>query len=278
MTLRSLLFVPGDRPDRMEKAIGLGADALILDLEDAIALAGKAMARTMVANRLSAARDHGVTLIVRINPLDSGFAADDLDAILPCHPDAIMLPKAEGAASIDALYTMYPVLPPIIPLAAETPAALFELGSFGRCAHRLCGLTWGAEDMAAGVGATANRDATGAFLAPYQITRSLTLFAAHAAGVPAIDTVYPDIHDKTGLATYAAAAARDGFSGMMAIHPGQIAIINAAFTPNDEQIAHARAIVDAFAAQPGAGVLQINGKMIDTPHLKQAERLLTRLR
>lgn len=278
MTLRSLLFVPGDRPDRMEKAVGLGADALILDLEDAVAPANKAAARTMVLERLKAPRDHGVTMIVRINPIDSGLAADDIAAIMPGRPDIIMLPKAEGAAAIAALDALHPALPPIIPLAAETPGGLFDLGTMRQCAGRLAGLTWGAEDMAAGVGATANRDAGGLFLPPYQLARSLALFAAHAAGVAAIDTVYPDIQDRDGLIAYAAAAARDGFSGMMAIHPAQVAIINAAFTPTDDQVAHARAIVDAFAANPGAGVLKIGGKMIDAPHVKQAERLLSRLR
>lgn len=278
MTLRSLLFVPGDRPDRMEKAVGLGADALILDLEDAVAPANKAAARTMVLERLKAPRDHGVTMIVRINPVDSGLAAEDIAAIMPGRPDIIMLPKAEGAAAIAALDALHPALPPIIPLAAETPGGLFDLGTMRQCAGRLAGLTWGAEDMAAGVGATANRDAAGLFLPPYQLARSLALFAAHAAGVAAIDTVYPDIQDRDGLTAYAAAAARDGFSGMMAIHPAQVAIINAAFTPTDDQVAHARAIVDAFAANSGAGVLKIGGKMIDAPHVKQAERLLARLR
>ena len=278
MTLRSLLFVPGDRPDRMEKAVGLGADALILDLEDAVAPANKAAARAMVLERLKAPRNHGVTMIVRINPIDSGLAADDIAAIMPGRPDIIMLPKAEGAAAIAALDALRPALPPIIPLAAETPGGLFDLGTMRKCAGRLAGLTWGAEDMAAGVGATANRDAAGLFLPPYQLARSLALFAAHAAGVAAIDTVFPDIQDRDGLIAYAAAAARDGFSGMMAIHPAQVAIINAAFTPTDDQVAHARAIVDAFAANPGAGVLKIGGKMIDAPHVKQAKRLLARRR
>lgn len=278
MILRSLLFVPGDRPDRMAKALNLGADALIFDLEDAVAPASKAEARQMVADRLGAERGHGVTLVVRINPLDSGFAEDDLKAVLPHRPDAIMLPKAEGAAAIEALVAMDRAMPPIIMLAAETPGGVFELGSLRRCADRLAGITWGAEDMAAAVGASANRDAQGLFLPPYQMARSLTMFAAAAAGVPAIDTVYPDFRDTEGLAAYAQAAARDGFSGMMAIHPSQVPIINDAFTPGEEQVAHARAILDAFRANPGAGVLQIGGKMIDAPHVRQAERLLARIR
>ncbi|MBP6112118.1 MAG: CoA ester lyase [Sphingobium sp.] len=277
MVMRSLLFVPGDRPDRMEKALGLGADALIFDLEDAVAPSRKRDARMMVAERLAAARNHRMMLIVRINPLDSAFAKEDLDAILAHRPDAIMLPKAEGAASIEVLTAMHPEMPPIIPLAVETPAALFELGSLRRCAAKLAGITWGAEDLATALGARTNRDMQGEFLAPYQLTRSLTLFAAAAAGVPAIDTVYPDFRDLEGLATYAQAAARDGFSGMMAIHPSQIAIINTAFTPSEDDVTHARAILDAFRANPDAGVLQVNGKMIDAPHVKQAERLLARI-
>lgn len=275
--MRSLLFVPGDRADRMEKAIGLGADALILDLEDAVAPAAKAAARQLVAARLGAPRDHGVTLIVRINPLDSGLTQEDLAAILPCRPDAIMLPKTEGRASIAALTAMAQNLPPIIPIAVETTAALFELGSLRHCANALGGLTWGAEDLATGLGATTNRDEAGLFLPPYQLARCFTLYAAQAAGIAAIDTVYPNIGDLDGLRAYASAAARDGFSGMMAIHPAQVPVINAAFTPGAEQIAHARAIVEAFAANPGVGVLRIDGRMIDAPHVKQAERLLARL-
>jgi citrate lyase subunit beta/citryl-CoA lyase len=270
--LRSLLFVPGDRPDRMAKACGSGADALILDLEDAVAADAKDHARTAIAAFLAEPRR--IPLFVRVNPLDSGLIADDLAAVLPAQPDGIVLPKAEGAASLAALDAMLTGEVRILPIASETPAAVFTLGSYGGVTPRLCGLTWGAEDLPAAIGAVSAREADGSYTAPYQLARSLTLFGAHAAGVPAIETVYPDFRDLEGLAAYAARGRRDGFSGMMAIHPSQVAIINAAFTPSADEIAHARAIVDLFAAHPGAGALSLNGKMFDAPHLKAARRLL----
>jgi citrate lyase subunit beta/citryl-CoA lyase len=277
MRLRSLLFVPGDRPERMEKALGLGADALILDLEDAVAADARPKARGMVADFLSATTDRTVKLFVRVNPLDSEDIGLDLRAIAPGKPDGIVFPKAEGAASIEALgnrMAARELFVPILPIASETPAAVFQLGHYGTVAHRLCGLTWGAEDLPAAIGAATSREEDGSYTAPYEIARALTLFGAHAAGVPAIETVFPAFRDLDGLARYAGRAARDGFTGMMAIHPAQIAPINAAFTPSEQAVAHARAVVAAFAANPGAGALQLDGRMIDAPHLKQARRTL----
>jgi len=273
--LRSLLFVPGDRPERMEKALSLGADALILDLEDAVALAAKPAARAAVAAFLAAERR--ATLFVRVNPLDSGLIDDDLAAILPGRPDGIMLPKAEGAPSLAALDAKLTGDTLILPIASETPAAIFAMGSYGGVTPRLCGLTWGAEDLPAAIGAQTSREPDGSYTAPYQLARSLTLFGAHAAGVPAIETVYPDFRDLDGLAAYAARGRRDGFTGMMAIHPTQVPVINAAFAPNEAEIAHARAVVALFAANPGAGALSLDGKMVDAPHLKSAQRLLASL-
>lgn len=272
--LRSLLFVPGDRPDRMAKAAMLDADALILDLEDSVTLAAKAAARAAVAAFLAEPRRQ--LLFVRINPLDSGLAGDDLAATLPANPDGIVLPKAEGSASLAALDAQLTGDMLILPIATETPAAVFALGSYGGVTTRLCGLTWGAEDLPAGIGASTSREADGSYTAPYQLARSLTLFAAHAAGVPAIETVYPDFRDLEGLAAYAARGRRDGFTGMMAIHPSQVPVINAAFSPSVEEIARAQAIVDLFAAHPGAGALSLDGKMIDAPHLKAARAILAR--
>ena len=272
MRLRSLLFVPGDRPERMVKALGLGADALILDLEDSVAPAGKVSARGHVATFLAEPRT--VPLFVRINPLDSGLSDDDLAAVLPGKPDGVMLPKAEGAASLAALDAKLSGDIAILPIATETPAAIFALGSYGGVTQRLVGLTWGAEDLPAAIGAATSREADGSYTAPYQLARSLTLFGAHAAGVAAIETVYPDFRDLDGLAAYAARGRRDGFTGMMAIHPSQVAVINAAFTPSVEERAKAQAIVDLFAANPGAGALQLNGRMVDAPHLKAATALL----
>jgi citrate lyase subunit beta/citryl-CoA lyase len=273
--LRSLLFVPGDRPERMEKALSLGADALILDLEDAVTPAAKPTARAAIAAFLAAPRR--MTLFVRVNPLDSGLIDDDLAAILPHHPDGIMLPKAEGADSLRALDARLSGDIMILPIASETAAAIFTMGSYGGVTPRLAGLTWGAEDLPAAIGAATSREADGSFTAPYQLARSLALFGAHAAGVPAIETVYPDFRDLDGLAAYAARGRRDGFTGMMAIHPAQIAVINAAFTPSEAEIAHARAVVALFAANPGAGALSLDGKMVDAPHLKSAQRLLASL-
>lgn len=274
MKLRSLLFVPGDRPERIEKALGLGADALIIDLEDAVSFAKKAEARVATGELLDRPRDHGVTLFVRINPLDSDHVEQDLALVRAHRPDGLVLPKAEGARSIAALLDTFPDAPPILPIATETPAAIFTLGSYGEVSSRLTGVTWGAEDLPAAIGAATSRDAEGRLLPPYEMARALTLFAAHAAGVAAIETVFPDFRNNEGLAAYAGAAARDGFTGMMAIHPAQIAVINAAFTPTEAQIAHARAVVAAFEANPGAGALQLEGKMIDAPHLKQAKHIL----
>lgn len=276
MRLRSLLFVPGDRPDRFAKAAASGADALILDLEDAVAASAKADARAAVADWLG--EPAAVPRFVRINPVDGALTVGDLDALVGTRPDGIVVPKAEGAATIARIDTLLAERGladlPLLPIATETPAAIFQLGSYAGVGHRLAGLTWGAEDLPAAIGATTAREDDGRYTAPYELARSLTLFGAHAAGVAAIDTVYPAIRDEAGLAAYAARAARDGFTGMMAIHPAQVAGINAAFTPTPEAIARAQAIVDAFTAQPDAGALQVDGRMVDAPHLKQARRVL----
>lgn len=280
MRLRSLLFVPGDRPDRFEKAANSGADAIILDLEDSVSLTNKEAARAAVADYLNGERS--TFTLVRVNPLDSHHTAADIAAVIGARPDAIMLPKAEGAASIAQLDTLIRTgsddgasLPPILPIATETPHAIFTLGSYREVKDRLIGLTWGAEDLPAAIGAVTSREDDGHYTAPYQIARSLTLFAAHGAGTAAIDTVFPAIKDIEGLARYAARARRDGFHGMMAIHPAQVEAINTAFHPTIEELERAQAIVQAFADHPQAGVLQINGKMIDAPHLKQARHILS---
>ncbi|MDZ7873344.1 MAG: CoA ester lyase [Rhizobium sp.] len=272
MRLRSLLFVPGDRPDRMEKALGCGADALILDLEDSVTLDAKPAARLAAAGFLRQTKGR-IPLLVRINPLDSGLLDDDLAAILEVPPDGLVLPKAEGASTVEALSAKAPGIP-ILPIATETPAAIFQLGSYTSVSDRLVGLTWGAEDLPAAIGALGARDETGRYTAPYELARSLTLFGAHAAGVAAIETVYPALADADGLAAYARRARFDGFNGMMAIHPAQVPVINQAFTPSAKELAEAQAIVDAFAANPDQGALRFAGRMIDAPHLKQAKRLL----
>lgn len=275
MKLRSLLFVPGDRPDRMEKALRSGADALILDLEDSVAPAAKPEARRHVAEFLNS--NSTAKLWVRINPLDGEEADRDLAAILSSHPDGIVLPKAEGGASVGELTRRLTergnATAQILAIATETPAAIFQLGSYGGL-KRLAGLTWGAEDLPAAIGAATSREPDGRYTPPYELARSLCLFGAAAAGVAPIETVYPAFRDVDGLALYAARARRDGFAGMMAIHPDQVPVINAAFTPSEAEMAHARAVVAAFEAHPGAGTLALDGRMIDRPHLLQAQRTL----
>lgn len=284
MRLRSLLFVPGDRPERFAKAAQSGADAIIIDLEDSVVLDNKAKARDAAAEWLSGGRK-GVRTFIRVNPENSHMTQDDLNAVLPYLPDAIVLPKAEGARSVNWLCTLAAATadapagdaPPILPIATETPGGVFDLGSMRDVASHLIGITWGAEDLPASMGAITSRETNGHYTAPYELARSLTLFAAHAAHVAAIDTVFPAFGDEAGLADYVARAARDGFTGMMAIHPAQVAIINAGFTPSLPQIEDAQAIINAFAANPAAGVLQVNGKMVDAPHLKSALALLNRM-
>jgi citrate lyase subunit beta/citryl-CoA lyase len=275
MKLRSLLFVPGDRPDRMRKAFAAGADALILDLEDAVALSAKAEARRHVAEFIRAVG--GSRIWVRVNPLDSAECERDLDAVVGERPHGIVLPKAEGGHHVEDLARRLTergnVSAQILAIATETPAAIFGLGSYGG-AKRLAGLTWGAEDLPAAIGAATSREEDGSFTAPYEIARSLCLFGAAAAGVMPIETVYPAFKDMEGLAAYAARARRDGFTGMMAIHPAQVPVINDAFTPSEAEVAHARAVVAAFEADPGAGALSLDGRMIDRPHLVQARRIL----
>ena len=275
MRLRSLLFVPGDRPDRMEKALKSGADALILDLEDSVAATAKPEARRAVAAFLAA--NESARLWVRINPLDSDEADKDLQALLPAHPDGLVLPKAEGGASVAELARRLAqrgnVTARILAIGTETPAAIFGLGTYG--GHkRLAGLTWGAEDLPAAIGAATSREEDGSFTTPYEIARALCLFGAAAAGVAPIETVYPAFRDLDGLAAFAGRARRDGFTGMMAIHPDQVAVINRAFTPSEAELSHARAVVAALAANPEAGALSLDGRMIDRPHLVQAQRLL----
>ena len=273
MKLRSLLFVPADRPHRFTKAASSGADAIILDLEDSVGSDRKEFARDAVRKWLECGQF--ANSFVRINPLDSGLTASDLAAVLPARPRGLILPKAEGAASIYTLIELASTsLPLILPIATETAAAVFELGSYRSVAKHLAGLTWGAEDLPAAIGAVSAREDDGSYTAPYELVRSLTLFGAHAAGVPAIETVFPSIDDPHGLARYVRRARRDGFTGMMAIHPSQIPEINFGFKPSQAEISLSREIVEAFAAEPHAGALKLNGKMIDRPHLLQAERIL----
>ena len=276
--LRSLLFVPGDRPERMEKALGSGADALILDLEDSVVPARKQQARREVAAFLARSAG-GVPRFVRINALGSGLAEADLAMVMAAGPDGLVLPKSQGAESVrelDRMLAPFGADLPILPIATETPQALLGLGGYGAVARRLAGLTWGVEDLSAAVGASSARESDVNFTEPYRWVRSLTLFAAAAAEVAPIETVFPAFQNLSGLGEYARRGMRDGFAGMLAIHPGQVPVINEAFTPSAQSLEHARAIVALFQTNPGAGVLSLNGAMVDAPHLKQALRLLSR--
>jgi len=273
--MRSLLFVPADSERKLARANKSGADVVILDLEDGVAQTAKAGARDLAAAFLAGERGRP-SVYVRINDLASGLAEIDLDAIVPARPDGVMLPKAAGADSISRLDCMLAgANVPILPIATETPGAIFALDTYKSVARRLCGLTWGVEDLSAAIGASTARESDGRFTAPFEMVRSLALFAAHAASVPAIETVYPALKDEAGLTAYAVRGRRDGFSGMLALHPAQVPIINAAFTPSPEELAWARRVVEAFAANPGAGALELDGRMVDAPHLKLARRLLT---
>ena len=284
MRLRSLLFVPGDSARKFAKAVGTGADALILDLEDAVAPSQKVAARAMVAALLDDRSPRDWQFFVRVNPFDTGMTLDDMAAVVKPGLDGLLIPKADGAVDIvrighylDAFeeragMTVGSVK--IAVVATETPAAMFALGSYTPAHPRLVGLTWGAEDLGAAIGATDNRFPDGSWTFPYQVARAQCLFAASAAGVAPLETLYGDFRDTEGLAANCRAARRDGFTGRLAIHPDQVATINACFSPSDEDVAHARRVVAAFAAAPDDGTIGIDGKMYDIPHLKAAQRVL----
>ena len=286
--MRSLLFIPGDSPRKLDKGLGSGADALLLDLEDSISPHNKAQARITTAAFLKEARGakERPRLFVRINGLATGLADDDLDTVIAGAPDGIMLPKAEGGSAVihcdakisarEALNGLPDGALDIIAIATETTAALFLAGTYAGASRRLKGLTWGAEDLSVELGAEANRDAQGNFLAPYQLARSLCLAGAAAALVPAIDTVYVDFRNEAGLRRECEEARRDGFAGKMAIHPAQVAAINEVFTPTADAIKRAQAVIAAFAENPGAGTVGIGGVMYDRPHLERAKQLLLR--
>jgi citrate lyase subunit beta/citryl-CoA lyase len=286
--LRSFLFAPGDSARKLEKALSVGADAVIADLEDSVAPDGKETARRVTAEFLQAARGRAgrPRLFVRINGLATGLADDDLDGVMAAAPDGIVLPKAVGGADVQHLGAKLAVreaefglddgATAIVALSTETARSIFALGTLPGASHRLKGISWGGEDLSVEVGAHANRLEDGTYTDPYRLARSLTLFGAAAAGVDAIDAVYVNFRNEAGLAAECAAGRRDGFVAKMAIHPAQVPVINEAFTPSNEMIAEARAIVAAFAASPGAGVVGLKGEMLDRPHLARAERILAR--
>jgi len=285
-TLRSMLFVPADSERKLAKGEASPADALILDLEDAVAESRKPLAREMAARFIAERAAHiGPRVYVRINPLDTAFAMADLAAVVVPGLAGIMLPKIRGAADIarlshglDALEARAGIAAGsvrIVPVATETAEAMLSMGSFvGAVLPRLAGMTWGAEDLSTAIGAVSNRDEDGRYSPLYEWAASLCLAGAAAAGVPALDTLHADFRDAAGLAAACRASRRRGFRGRLAIHPDQVAVINEAYSPSEAELARARRIVEAFAAQPDAGALSLDGVMIDKPHLTQARRTL----
>ena len=290
MAMRSWLFAPGDSEKKLAKLAGTGAYVVNLDLEDAVAPAAKPRAREITRDWLIARR----TLVVdgkrqgrwvRINALDTPHWRDDLVAVMAGAPDGIMIPKASGpeqlptlAAEIYELEQKHGIAngtTKLLPLVSETPAAALRIAEYaGATAPRLAGLTWGAEDLSAAIGATRKRDAKGGWTDAFRMVRSTVLLAAHARGALAIDTLFADFRDLAGLEKAAAESRADGFNGMLAIHPAQVPVINAAFTPSEAELEEARAVVAAFEAEPGTGVVQLDGRMLDRPHLAQARHLL----
>jgi citrate lyase subunit beta/citryl-CoA lyase len=286
--MRSLLFIPGDDERKLAKGAGSGADALILDLEDSVSPARKAAARPITAQYLAATRalEARPRLYVRINALDTPYWEDDLAGVMGAGPDGIVLPKARSGEDVHKLSIALHHAEErtgasvgttrIVALATEVPIALLNMATFVGASTRLEGLTWGAEDLSAALGAQANREVDGGWTSPYLLARNLCLLTAVAANALPIDTVFVNFRDEAGFRREAAAAARDGFLAKMAIHPGQVPAINELFTPSAEEVALAREIVAAFAAAPEAGVIGIRGKMVDRAHIAGAERTLAR--
>jgi len=281
--MRSWLFAPGDSEKKMTKAADSAADIALFDLEDAVATENKAIARQMVHDFLAARSEGRERLWVRVNPLDGPYTLDDLAAIMPARPGGIMLPKVYGRQDVERLdhyLTAFEAAhgiergsTPLIVLVTETAEAMFHTGDY-KGAPRVVALTWGAEDLADSIGASSNRNADGSYGFTYELARSMCLLGAATAGVTAIETIQGDFRDLDGLKARAEKVRRDGYRGMLAIHPAQVDVINAAFTPTPEEIAEAQAIVDIFAANPGVGAIGYKGGMLDRPYLSRAEQLL----
>jgi len=286
--MRSLLFVPADGGSKLDKAMASGADAIIIDLEDSIVPERKGQARAAALEFLKSAvsKKQRPRILVRINGLDTGMTDADLDAVVAGKPDAIVFPKAEGGSTVihlDAKLTAREAIAglpegsiKILAQAVESAAGLFAAGTYRDASKRLIGLTWGPEDLSAELGAESNRDEHGILTEPYRLARNICLYGAAAAKLSAIETVYVNFKNSEGLRRDTQDARRDGFIGRLAIHPAQVPIINEVFTPTAEQIAKAKMVVAAFAAQPGAGAVGIDGKMLDRPHLIRAQNLLAR--
>lgn len=284
--MRSFLFVPADSEKKLGKAASSGADALILDIEDSVALSNKEAARKNAAAYLKSADPKGPKICVRMNALDTPFWQDDLKAVIAARPYAILVPKtisgeclrvvSDKLTNLEAEAGLKKDATKLFCVATETAASMFNLGTYGNITPRLFALTWGAEDLAAALGARDNKDENGQYTGPYQMARTLTLLGAVAAGVTPLDSIYKDFRDEAGLEREARAAARDGFTAKMAIHPAQVEVINRVFTPSDSDLAHAREVIAAFDKAGDVGVVALDGVMLDIPHLKQARALIAR--
>jgi citrate lyase subunit beta/citryl-CoA lyase len=275
---RSWLFVPADSNKKMMKALESEADAVIFDLEDSVALSQKGMARELLT-LLPERRDGGPERWVRINPIGADAHRDDLELLEELDADGVVLPKAENGDDVaDLAAALAPRCLPIHAIVTETAAALFGLLSYRDCCSSLAAMSWGAEDLSAALGASSKYAASGELAFTYKLARSLTLAGAVAAEVQPVDGVFADFRNEEGLIAEARAAASEGFTGKLAIHPAQVGPINAAFTPSSAELDYAAAIVAAFEAEPDAGVLSVGGKMVDRPHLVQARRVLARSR
>jgi citrate lyase subunit beta/citryl-CoA lyase len=283
ISARSWLFAPGDSEKKMTKAMEGAADIVLIDLEDAVAPENKVATRQTVHDFIKANRAQRHRLWVRINPFDGPYTLGDLAAVMPANPGGIMLPKVYGRAEVEKLDHMLSVLEvangveegstPVIVLITETAEAMFHTGDY-KGAPRVVALTWGAEDLADSIGASSNKNPDGSYSFTYELARSLTVLGAATAGVTAIETISADFKDLEALRKRAESVRRDGFRGMLAIHPAQVDVINAAFTPTEEEIAEAQEIVDIFAANPGVGAIGWKGGMLDRPYLARAQRLL----
>lgn len=285
--MRSLLFVPADSEKKLEKGFSSEADVVIVDLEDLVSPQNKAAARKIAADFLRALQGQdGPTVYVRVNDLSTGLTDDDLAALVPARPSGIMLPKSNGGADVQRLSVKLRLheaengLPDgaiaILPIITETAVGVLAGASYANASPRLAGLTWGAEDLSAAIGARATRDERGVYTDVFRLARAMTILAASSAETAAIDTVFPNFRDMDAFRRECEEAERDGFTGKMAIHPAQVAVINEAFTPSPEAVAHANAVVEAFEAAGNPGVVAIDGQMYDRPHLRRAERLLLR--
>lgn len=272
--MRSLLFVPADSERKIARARESGADVVILDLEDSVAGGAKADARRTAAAMLAGRR--GTPLFVRVNSFQSGHLEADLEALSGLRPDGLMLPKPRSGADVARLADLTGGNLPIIAIATETAASLLAMASYASGGPSLVGLAWGGEDLASELGAAGNRDEAGCYTDPYRLARTICLIGARHAGVEPVDAVYTNFRDLVGLEAEAKAAARDGFTAKLAIHPDQVPVINRVFMPTEPELARARRIVAAFAAAGNAGVIGLDGEMLDVPHLRRAERLLAR--